>query len=64
MEHQDSRAFLETQAGKGSQDPQGSWDLGDPKVLWASLAQMDSQALLACLDQLDPLGRGDFQEKF
>lgn len=32
-------------------------------MLWASLAQMDSQALLACLDQLDPLGTGDSQEK-
>lgn len=33
MEHQDSRAFLEIQAGRGSQDPQGSWDPEDPKVL-------------------------------
>lgn len=32
-------------------------------MLWASLALMDSQALLACLDQLGPQGTGDFQEK-
>lgn len=63
LENKGSRAFQETQVEKVSQGPQGSWDLEDPKVLQASLAQMDPPAPLDCQDQLDPLGTEGFQEK-
>lgn len=58
-----SRAYLETQAAKGTRDPQGSWDPEDPRVLWACLAQMDCRAPAAFQALQGPLGTGAFQER-
>lgn len=48
---------------KASQDPQDSWDLEDPKVPQASLAQRGPRAPLDFQGHLDHLGTEGFQER-